>query len=88
MDNYISRQKYELDEKWRVNATRDEALREGEAKGRQEGRLEGEFIGRIETLQEILGLTEPTRDQLAAFDVKQLTDVLERLRTQLQSRQK
>ena len=66
-----------------MEATRDEALREG----RLEGRQEGELIGRIKTLQEILGLTEPTHDQLSAYDMSQLTELCERLRTQLRSRQ-
>jgi predicted transposase/invertase (TIGR01784 family) len=95
MDTYISRLKSKLDEDWRIEATRSEALREGEARGRTEGQAEGrqeglkagELIGRIETLREVLGLVEPTREQLQSYDAPQLTILCERLQLQLRSRQ-
>ena len=90
MDDYISRLKYKLDENWRIEATRTDALREGREEGRAEGLMEGEkkglMIGRIETLQEILGLTEPHRDELSNYDEKQLVDLCEQLRLQLRAR--
>lgn len=58
-DEYISRLKFQLDETARLEFTRDEALKDGEAKGRQEGAI----MGRIETLQELLGVTEPTSEE-------------------------
>ena len=80
IDNYISRLKYQLDDVWRLESTRSEALNEGRQEGRLEGRIEGlkegeqkgELIGRIETLQEILGLAKPTRDELSGYDATQL----------------
>lgn len=87
MDTYISRLKHKLDEVWRLESTRSEALREGEAKGRLEGLKEGELIGRIETLQEVLGLGEPAREELQEYDATQLAALCERLRLQLRSRQ-
>ena len=58
------------------------AHQEGEVKGRQEGTL----IGRVETFQELLGITEPTREELSNFDIPQLTELADRLQRQLRSR--
>ncbi len=97
-DEYISRLKYQLDETARLDCTREEAFKEGEnkgiligeqrgeLKGREEGRQEGALIGRIETLQELLGIVEPTRGELSGCEMTQLTELAERLRLQLRSR--
>ena len=69
MSDYISRLKYKLDEGWRIESTRAEALREG----REEGMKEGELIGQIVILQELLGMTEPDRKDLSNYDASQLT---------------
>ena len=79
MSDYISRLKYKLDETWRIESTRAEALREG--------REEGELIGQIVILQELLGLTEPCRDDLSKFNAIQLKDLCSQLRHQLRTRQ-
>lgn len=94
MDNYISRLKYQLDEVSRMESVRIEALIEGETKGRmegrmegrQEGRQEGELIGRIESFQEILGIAEPTHDELSGYDIQKLTALCDQLRSQIRSR--
>ncbi len=94
MDNYISRLKYQLDEVSRMESVRIEALIEGETKGRMEGRqegrhegrMEGELIGRIESFQEILGISEPTHDELSGYDMQKLTTLCEQLRLQIRSR--
>ena len=79
MSDYISRLKYKLDETWRIESTRAEALREG--------REEGELIGQIVILQELLGLTEPGRDDLSNYDAIQLKELCSQLRHQLRTRQ-
>ena len=99
MDNYISRLKYQLDDVWRLESTRSEALSEGRLEGRIEGLQEGEqkglkegerkgiLIGRIETLQEILGLVEPTHYELSGYDGTQLSELCEQLRSRMRSQQ-
>jgi len=79
MSDYISRLKYKLDEGWRIESTRAEALKEGE--------LKGELIGQIVILQELLGLTDPGRDDLSTYDATQLQDLCSQRRQQLRSRQ-
>ena len=90
MDNYISRLKYQLDEVSRMESVRIEALMEGETKGRTEGRVEGraegELIGRIESFQEILGISDPTHDELCGYDMQKLTALCDQLRLQIRSR--
>ena len=99
MSDYISRLKYKLDEDWRIESTRAEALREGRQEGRQEGReeglkegelkgaLRGELIGQIVILQELLEMTEPGREDLSNYDELQLQNLCSQLRLQLRSRQ-
>ena len=41
MSDYISRLKYKLDEGWRIESTRAEALKEGREEGLKEGELKG-----------------------------------------------
>ncbi len=79
MSDYISRLKYKLDEGWRIESTRAEALREGE--------LKGELIGQIVILQELLELTMPSRGDLSNYDVSQLKGLCTQLRLELRSRQ-
>ena len=95
MSDYISRLKYKLDEGWRIESTRAEALKEGREEGREEGlkeglkegELKGELIGQIIILQELLGLTDPGRDDLSTYDAIQLKDLCSQCRQQLRSRQ-
>ena len=98
MDNYISRLKYQLDEVSRLESARLEALGEGRTEGKAEGRIEGlieglkegvnrgELIGQIKVLQEILGVSGPSRDELTTFDMMQLSNLCEQLRQNLRSR--
>ena len=87
MSDYISRLKYKLDEGWRIESTRAEALKEGREEGLKEGELKGELIGQIIILQELLGLTDPGRDDLSTYDAIQLKDLCSQRRQQLRSRQ-
>jgi len=98
MDNYISRLKYQLDEVSRLESARLEALSEGRTEGKAEGRIEGrieglregvnrgELIGQIKVLQEILGVSGPSRDELTTFDMTQLSELCELLRQNMRSR--
>jgi flagellar biosynthesis/type III secretory pathway protein FliH len=87
--------------KGRVEGLRDgetkgrvEGLRDGETKGRVEGRVEGlregvqkgVLLGRISVLQELLGVAQPTADELSSFDENRLTELAEQLQTQLRNR--
>ncbi len=45
----------------------------GEATGRREGLERGVLIGRIRTLQDVLGVDHPSAEELADFDVAQLS---------------
>jgi predicted transposase/invertase (TIGR01784 family) len=87
MSDYISRLKYKLDEGWRIESTRAEALKEGELKGEKQGVLRGELIGQIVILQELLELTVPGCEDLSNYDVSQLKDLCAQLRHELRSRQ-
>jgi predicted transposase YdaD len=63
---YDSRLKFQLDEAARLEQARDE----GEAKGRVEGRVEGVLIGRVMALQELLGMTPSTSDELSTINLR------------------
>lgn len=86
MDNYISRLKYQIDEVSRMESCRLEALSEGRTEGLLEGERRGELRGKIQAFQEVLGLTDPTPEELSAYDVTQLAEVCEQLRLKLQTR--
>ena len=95
---YDARLKFQLDGAARLDAARTEGeaqglregeakgLREGEAKGRVEGRREGALLGRISVLQELLGVAEPTPDELTRYDEGQLSGLAEKLQSQLRHR--
>ena len=87
---YDARLKFQLDGAARLDAARTEGkaqgLREGEAKGRVEGRREGALLGRISVLQELLGVAEPTPDELTRYDESQLSGLAEKLQSQLRHR--
>ncbi|MEI8384006.1 MAG: hypothetical protein WCJ09_28090, partial [Planctomycetota bacterium] len=54
----------------------------GEVKGRREGLARGELIGRIRTLQEVLGVDHPSAEELADFDIAQLSELAGQLHSQ------
>ena len=102
MHEYNARLKLKLDETARMDYAVDKALQDGldqgiligEDKGRKEGRQEGilvgekkgELIGRIAILEELLGMSEPTREELSNFEIPQLTELADQLRLQLRTR--
>jgi predicted transposase YdaD len=58
----------------------------GELKGREEGREQGELIGQLRVLSEILGLEQPEEPTLAEMSIEALSSRLAELRAQLHSR--
>ena len=63
-----------------------DARAEGEARGKAEGRAEGERIGRIRTLQQILGNAATDTTELAALSVEDLDSLAGELQKRLQDR--
>jgi len=71
------------DERTRIHQSRDEGLVEGEAKGRQAGLL----MGRIQVLQDLLGIPVSTADELGRHAIDVLSAMSADLSAQLRSRQ-
>jgi flagellar biosynthesis/type III secretory pathway protein FliH len=94
LQEYRARMKFQLDETARLAYARQEGLREGEAKGLREGEAKGlregvqkgELLGRIEILQELLSLSQPTREELSTYELSQLSDLAKQLQQQLSRR--
>lgn len=86
LHEYSARLKLRLDEAARLDYARHEGRQEGRQEGEAKGRQEGKLIGRIATLQEILGVTEPSPDELSRYELSQLTELSERLQVQLRQR--
>ena len=79
---YNARLKFQRDEEARLQKAREDGIREGEARGRQEGFL----AGRIVLLQELLGIRLSTAEELIGYSDTQLHDLAEQLQQQLRSR--
>jgi predicted transposase/invertase (TIGR01784 family) len=79
--HYDARLKWELDENTRIQT----AFEEGEIKGREEGREEGE-IKLIQTLQEILGGPVSDAEVFHGRSLEQLRAMTEELRKKIQQR--
>jgi predicted transposase/invertase (TIGR01784 family) len=76
----------EFDEAARMEFALEKGLQKGREEGEKKGRQEGELIGQIMILQELLSVTEPTRDELTRFEMSRLTELAEQLRLQLRTR--
>ena len=70
LQEYRARMKFQMDEIARLDYARQE----------------GELIGRITTLQELLSISQPTREELSAYDLSQLADLAKLLQQQLSQR--
>ena len=79
---YNARLKFQRDEEVRLQKARQDGIREGEARGRQEGFL----AGRIVLLQELLGIRPSTAEELVGYNDTQLHDLAEQFQHQLRSR--
>ena len=66
----------------------EELIQKGRKEGRQEGRQEGALIGRIQMLQELLGLPVSQFVELADKPVEDLDILAQELRSRLTSRAK
>ena len=90
LEYYEARLKMERD----VASQLEDALSEGIEKGREEGieeglekgREQGEYVGRIRLLQQLLGLPESSSNELVVMSIGQLSDLANRLQTQLRER--
>ena len=91
---YDMRLKFQRDEATRLAATQREiaaARVEGREEGREEGRIEGlregeargETKGRIAILQELLGISKSTAEELATLNEQQVRELAEQLQTHL-----
>ena len=65
---YDTREKAARDHQWLFNGARNEGREEGRELGREvgheEGREQGKLLGTIRTCQSILGVTQPTEEEL------------------------
>ena len=75
---YKARLKMERDEAARLDFAKDE--------GRVEGLERGQFVGRIQVLQHLLGLPESPMSELAETEIGQLSRLAGELQTQLRER--
>ena len=66
-----------------ISEGRQEGRLEGRLEGRQEGRRVGELVGSITTLQDLRGISAPTRDDLLTWDVPQLEAYVRELKASL-----
>ena len=86
LQEYRARMKFQMDEIARLDYARLEGEQKGRQEGLQEGLQEGEVIGRIVTLQELLSISQPTREELATYNLSHLADLAKRLKQQLSQR--
>lgn len=96
---YNARLKFQMDEAARLEQAQldaeqarldiEQALRDGqtigEVSGRREGLERGELLGRIRTLQEVLGVDHPSAQELADFDNTQLSELDGQLRSRFRN---
>jgi predicted transposase/invertase (TIGR01784 family) len=83
---YEARLKMQRDEQSRIDAATDQARAEGQAQGRVEGLSAGRLIGRIQVLQDLLGLPESSDKELASQSLDQLAAIERELERQRQER--
>lgn len=89
LHKYRARMKLLIDEAARQREIRESeariasALQQGEETGLVKGRQEGELLGRIKVLQELLGLETPTAETLAKYDLARLTALAQRLQKKI-----
>jgi flagellar biosynthesis/type III secretory pathway protein FliH len=67
---------------------RNEGHREGHREGHQEGRQEGVWMGRLQTLQEIMGLAVDTAETLTLHSLEKLRRRFEDLQAEYKLRHK
>ncbi len=83
---YEDRLKFLRDERGKFLAAEQDGEQRGLVKGREEGREDGKLAGKIQTLQELLGDTVTSDDELLAQDRDTLTTELNVLQSRLRRR--
>lgn len=91
---YDQREKAQRDWEWMIQGTLQEGREAGRRQGREEGRQErlqqgvarGTLVGKIQLLQQILGIEETSRDTLMDKPLAELAAQLDELQQQLRSR--
>jgi predicted transposase/invertase (TIGR01784 family) len=88
---YDQREKAQRDYEWAISGAREEGIEQGIEVGIEQG-IEvgievGNLMGRIQTLQELLGHPISSNAELRSRDVNQLTDLLSKLQKSVRSRE-
>lgn len=83
---YEDRLKFLRDEAGKLKAAQEEGERIGLEKGEQRGLRKGELIGKLLILQELLGTSSASSEDLAGLDVTELAGRIDRLQSQLRDR--
>ncbi len=83
---YESRIKYLHNEEARLIAAREEARKEGREEGREEGTAHGRLIGKVQTLQEIVGDSTSSTSDLLQLSLSDLSTLAAQLQDRLRSR--
>ena len=83
---YEARMKFLHDEEARLIAAREEGRVEGREEGREEGMARGTLIGKIQTLEEIVGDSVTSTNDLQRHDSDQLVSLLAELQSRLRDR--
>ena len=83
---YEARLKMERDIAAQLEYAQSEGLEKGLEQGLEKGRVQGEYVGRIRLLQQLLGLPESTSSELVEMSIEQLSDLSNRLQSQLRER--
>lgn len=79
---YEAQRLREMDDRVRLR----QSLEEGLARGREEGRQLGALVGRIRTLQEILGISVSSENALYQQPVEELTRLADDLASRVRQR--
>ncbi len=83
---YDAQERANRDYRSSINSAFEEGKRQGILEAKLERQTIYEQVGRIKEFQELLGIAEPTRDELYGYELSQLTELAERLRLQLRPR--
>ncbi len=83
---YDQREKAQRDWEWMIQGTLQEGREEGRQEGLQQGVERGTLAGKIQLLQQILGIEETSLDTLMDKPLAELAAQLDELQQQLRSR--
>lgn len=83
---YDQRLKAQRDYQWGLDSARQEGMEKGMEKGRQEGLEKGEVVGKIQLLQDLLGVESSATASLRERTIDELSTMLTDLQQRLRSR--